>query len=83
MARELEVWLFAERIGTLALIEDRLNFRYSPDWLSRPDATTLSSSLHLQAESFDDHHTRPFFGDFCQRATPAPHCTAISGVEPE
>ena len=61
MARKLEVWLFAERIGTLALIEGRLNFRYSPDWLSRPDAVTLSSSLPLQAEPFDDHHTRPFF----------------------
>ena len=61
MARELEVWLFTDRIGTLALIEGRLNFRYSPDWLSRPDAVTLSSSLPLQAEPFDDHQTRPFF----------------------
>ena len=61
MARELEVWLFAERVGTLALIDGRLNFRYAPDWLSRPHAVTLSSSLPLQAEPFDDHHTRPFF----------------------
>jgi serine/threonine-protein kinase HipA len=61
MARELGVWLFAERVGTLSLIEGRLRFRYSPDWLLRPDAVTLSSSLPLQAESFDDHHTRPFF----------------------
>lgn len=61
MARELEVWLFAERIGILALIEGRLNFRYSPDWLSCPDAVPLSSALPLQAEPFDDRHARPFF----------------------
>ena len=58
---ELEVWLFTDRIGTLELIEGQLSFRYSPDWLSRPDAVTLSSSLPLQAESFDDHRSRPFF----------------------
>jgi len=61
MARELEVWLFEVRVGTLALIDGRLNFRYAPDWLSRPDAVTLSSSLPLQAEPFDDHDARPFF----------------------
>ena len=61
MARELEVWLFAERVGTLAVIDGRLNFRYAPDWLSRPDAVSLSNSLPLQAEPFDDHHTRPYF----------------------
>lgn len=61
MARELAVWLFAERVGALAVIDGRLNFRYAPDWLLRPDALGLSSSLPLQAEPFDDHHTRPFF----------------------
>ena len=61
MARDLEVWLFAERVGALALIDGRLNFRYAPDWLSRPDAVPLSSSLPLQAEAFDDRHARPFF----------------------
>ena len=61
MARELEVWLFAERVGALVMIDGRLNFRYAPDWLSRSDAVGLSSSLPLQAEPFDDHHTRPFF----------------------
>lgn len=61
MARELQVWLFTERVGTLALIDGRLNFRYVPDWLSRPHPVTLSSSLPVQAEPFDDHHTRPFF----------------------
>ncbi len=61
MACELKVWLFAERVGALAMIDGRLNFRYAPDWLSRSDAVGLSSSLPLQAEPFDDHHTRPFF----------------------
>ena len=61
MAHELEVWLFSDRIGTLALVEGRLNFRYAPDWLSSPSANALSASLPLQAEPFDDHKTRPFF----------------------
>jgi serine/threonine-protein kinase HipA len=61
MARELDVWLFAERVGTLAVIDGRLNFRYALDWLSRPGAVSLSSSLPLQAGPFDDQQTRPFF----------------------
>lgn len=61
MAHELEVWLFAERVGTLAVIDGRLNFRYVSNWLSRPDAVGLSSSLPLQAEPFNNHQTRPFF----------------------
>ena len=61
MAHELEVWLFADRVGTLALVDGRLNFCYLPDWLSHKDAITLSASLPLQAEPFDDRKTRPFF----------------------
>ena len=61
MAHELDVWLFADRVGTLALVEGRLNFCYAPDWPSRPNAVALSTSLPLQAEPFDDHKTRPFF----------------------
>ncbi|MEO8418058.1 MAG: type II toxin-antitoxin system HipA family toxin [Methylophilaceae bacterium] len=61
MVHELDVWLFADRIGTLALVEGRLNFCYTPGWLSRPNAVALSTSLPLQAEPFDDHKTRPFF----------------------
>ncbi|GHT91773.1 hypothetical protein FACS1894116_00880 [Betaproteobacteria bacterium] len=61
MAHELEVWLFSDRIGTLAMVEGRLSFCYAPDWLSSPDAIALSASLPLQAASFDDHKTRPFF----------------------
>lgn len=61
MTRELEVWLFSEQVGILSLIDGRLNFRYSPRWLSRHDALALSNSLPLQTDNFDDHHTRPFF----------------------
>ena len=61
MAHELEVWLFTDRVGALTLIEGRLNFRYAPGWLLRPNAIALSTSLPLQTEPFDDHKTRPFF----------------------
>ena len=61
MAHELEVWLFAERVGTLALVDGRLSFCYTPDWLSHKEAVALSISLPLQARPFDDRKTRPFF----------------------
>ena len=61
MAHELAVWLFADHVGTLALVDGRLNFCYVPGWLSRPDAIALSASLPLQAEPFEDRKTRPFF----------------------
>jgi len=61
MAHELDVWLFADRAGTLALVDGRLSFSYAPGWLSHKDAVTLSTSLPLQAEPFDDRKTRPFF----------------------
>lgn len=61
MAHELEVWLFDDRIGTLALVDGRLSFCYAPGWLSHPDAIALSASLPLQADPFDDRSARPFF----------------------
>ena len=61
MAHELAVWLFADHVGTLALLDGRLNFRYAPDWLSQADAVALSASLPLQSAPFDDQRTRPFF----------------------
>lgn len=61
MAHELAVWLFADRIGTLSLVEGRLSFRYLPAWLSKPSAVALSTSLPLQTAPFDDPKTRPFF----------------------
>jgi len=61
MAHELDVWLFADHVGTLALMDGRLNFCYTPGWLSHQNAVALSASLPLQAEPFDDRKTRPFF----------------------
>jgi serine/threonine-protein kinase HipA len=61
MAHELEVWLFGDRIGTLAQVKGQLNFWYASEWLKHPNTSALSCSLPLQAEPFDDHKTRPFF----------------------
>lgn len=61
MANELEVWLFADQVGTLSLDKGRLTFRYASDWLLRPDAVALSVSLPLHADPFDDRQARPFF----------------------
>lgn len=61
MAHELDVWLFSDRIGRLSLSNGRLSFCYSPEWLTREDARPLSISLSLQAESYDDTLSRPFF----------------------
>ncbi len=61
MAHELEVWLFANRVGTLALVDGRLSFCYASGWLAQSDTVALSASLPLQAEPFDDRQTRPFF----------------------
>ncbi len=61
MAHELDVWLFEEHIGTLSLVEGRLNFKYSAEWLAHSKSVALSCSLPLQVGAFDDHKTRPFF----------------------
>ncbi len=61
MVHDLEVWLFADRVGTLSLRHGRLSFCYAPLWLSQAHAVALSVSLPLQAEPFDDRKTRPFF----------------------
>lgn len=61
MVHELEVWLFADKVGTLSLAGGRLSFCYHASWLANSNAVALSRSLPLQAEPFDDIHTRPFF----------------------
>ncbi len=61
MSHKLNVWLFTKQVGTLGLVNGRLNFEYTQDWLHEPNATVLSCSLPLQKEPFDDHVTRPFF----------------------
>lgn len=61
MARELDVCLFSDRVGTLGLLNGRLSFRYRADWLARADAVPLSMSLPLQTDLFEDQQARPFF----------------------
>ncbi|MDF3054806.1 MAG: HipA N-terminal protein [Gammaproteobacteria bacterium] len=61
MARQLEVWLFRNHVGTLTSLEGRLSFWYDPAWLTHPDAMALSYSLPLQSQPFSDRATRPFF----------------------
>jgi serine/threonine-protein kinase HipA len=61
MTHELEVWLFGDRVGVLALVDGQLSFCYASAWLSYPDAFALSASLPLQAEPFNERKTRPFF----------------------
>ncbi|OAI13400.1 toxin HipA [Methylomonas koyamae] len=61
MSYLLAVYLFERRMGDLALVEGRLQFSYSADWLQQADAVPLSCSLPLQVEVFNDQQTRPFF----------------------
>ena len=48
MSHKLNVWLFTKQVGTLGLVNGRLNFEYTQDWLHEPNATVLSCSLPLQ-----------------------------------
>jgi serine/threonine-protein kinase HipA len=61
MAHELDVWLFANCVGTLALVNGRLQFAYAPSWLQQVGAVALSCALPLQSAPFTDQQTRPFF----------------------
>jgi serine/threonine-protein kinase HipA len=61
MPKQLTVWLLGQPVGTLAQVDGRLGFAYTPEWLSNPNASPLSQSLPLQLEPFDDRATRPFF----------------------
>jgi len=61
MSYLLAVYLFDRRVGDLALVEGRLQFSYSADWLQHADTVPLSRSLPLQVEPFNDLQARPFF----------------------
>lgn len=61
MAHELAVWLFGQHIGDLSLVEGRLEFCYTAQWLQAPHRQALSASLPLRAEPFNERQTRPFF----------------------
>ncbi len=61
MAHDMGVWWLDQPVGILSLVDGRLNFRYSHDWLALPNAVALSQSLPLRPEPFDDHQCRAFF----------------------
>jgi serine/threonine-protein kinase HipA len=61
MSHLLAVYLFERRVGDFALVEGRLQFSYTANWLQQADAAPLSCSLPLQVEPFNDQQTRPFF----------------------
>ncbi len=68
MPKQLSVWLFGQQVGTLAQVDGRLGFTYSPDWLTNPGAVPLSQSLPLRPEPFDDRASRPFFAGLLPEA---------------
>jgi len=63
--KQLEVWFQGEQVGVLTQVNGRLAFAYTAQWLQQAQAdeakATLSQSLPLRAEPFDDRETRPFF----------------------
>ena len=59
--RQLEVWLFNNRVGILMQVDGRLAFSYASEWLTNPDAVALSHSLPLQSDTYDDKAARGFF----------------------
>ena len=70
MARELVVWLFAERVGVLRLANAQLEFQYETTWLNSPQAVSISSSLPLQTEPFTHTQCRSFFAGLLPDGTP-------------
>lgn len=61
MSRELAVWMFSGKAGTLSSENGHLLFQYSSSWLNHASSVPLSCSLPLQTEPFPDARCRPFF----------------------
>ena len=62
MARDLVVYLHGEVVGTLRKEDSgRLSYSYRRGWLDRPGARSISLSLPLREELFEDRYARPFF----------------------
>ena len=60
-AKTLEVWLSGIHVGTLSQVQGHLSFSYAAAWLASGAASSLSQSLPLSDQPFDDGATRPFF----------------------
>lgn len=52
MAYELEVWLFADHVGTLSLIHGHLNFRYTAACLENLYKTMKIPHLYAKSLPF-------------------------------
>ena len=61
MIKQLHVYLFEHKVGTLTQDQGKLAFTYDDQWLSSVNPQALSGSLPLQKEGFLDAQCRPFF----------------------
>lgn len=61
MSRQLKVFLFGRKVGSLHQEDGRLRFAYDLAWLAATQSVPLSQSLPLREEPFDDKAARPFF----------------------
>ena len=63
MAKILDVYFHEKIIGKLAQDDNGdMNFTYSANWLTDPNAIKISCSLPLQDEPFKRKSCQPFFG---------------------
>lgn len=58
---QLDVWLFSNLVGSLIFNNGKLSFTYATEWLENPNAQSISCSLPLQTDTFDELIARPFF----------------------
>jgi HipA-like protein len=61
MPRVGNVKLGGTLVGTIAEDAGQTVFRYSPEWLARPDAVPVSLTLPLRDEPYVSHGLHPFF----------------------
>ena len=67
MTQKLEVWLFADHIGTLGLVEGRLSFCYSAEWLNKPEASRCHVYYPYRAIRSTITGHAPSSPDFCPK----------------
>ena len=59
--RKAEVYVQGHLAGTLEELESGYVFSYGREYLSQPDAVSISLSLPLQSTPFEDKRLFPFF----------------------
>jgi serine/threonine-protein kinase HipA len=58
----LNVLFHKQLAGYLRLVDGKLSFVYSPEYLANPQAIKLSFALPLQTAPFDEQRSKAFFG---------------------